>query len=102
MGAHGSSGRRYLQARRLCPDGVCVGLVGDDGRCRVCGQSAPAPLNDGVEDSLAIGRRVCDDGACIGVLRARRVGPPYRTHVEVACSICGRPGALSTGRASLS
>jgi hypothetical protein len=25
--------------RRLCPDGACVGLVGDDGRCRVCGRS---------------------------------------------------------------
>ena len=22
--------------RRLCPDGACVGVVGDDGRCRVC------------------------------------------------------------------
>lgn len=33
--------------RRLCPDGECVGLVGPDGRCRVCGQidtQAPAGL----------------------------------------------------------
>jgi hypothetical protein len=26
--------------RRLCPDGACVGVIGDDGRCRVCGRSA--------------------------------------------------------------
>jgi hypothetical protein len=77
-------------------------LVGDDGRCRTCGLISPAPLNDGVEDRLAIGRRVCDDGACIGVLRARRVGPLYRTHVELVCPICGRLGALNTGRAARS
>ncbi|HET6149575.1 MAG TPA: hypothetical protein VFH68_18705 [Polyangia bacterium] len=34
--------------RRLCPDGACIGVIGDDGRCRVCGRtgvgtgSAPA------------------------------------------------------------
>jgi hypothetical protein len=26
--------------RRLCPDGECIGVIGDDGRCRVCGRSA--------------------------------------------------------------
>jgi hypothetical protein len=26
--------------RRLCPDGACVGVIGDDGRCRVCGRTA--------------------------------------------------------------
>ena len=32
--------------RRLCPDGSCVGVIGDDGRCRICGRAAsggPAP-----------------------------------------------------------
>lgn len=24
--------------RRLCPDGSCVGLLGEDGRCKVCGK----------------------------------------------------------------
>ena len=28
--------------RRLCPDGACVGLIGDDGRCKVCGTPAGA------------------------------------------------------------
>jgi hypothetical protein len=26
--------------RKLCPDGGCVGLIGDDGKCNVCGRSA--------------------------------------------------------------
>lgn len=29
-------------ARALCPDGACVGVIGDDGRCRVCGGSGTA------------------------------------------------------------
>jgi hypothetical protein len=24
--------------RRLCPDGACVGVIGSDGACRVCGK----------------------------------------------------------------
>lgn len=27
--------------RRLCPDGSCIGIVGPDGRCTVCGRAAP-------------------------------------------------------------
>lgn len=27
--------------RQLCPDGTCVGLIGPDGTCRVCGRVAP-------------------------------------------------------------
>ncbi len=27
--------------RTLCPDGACVGVIGDDGKCRVCGRLAP-------------------------------------------------------------
>lgn len=26
--------------RRLCPDGSCIGTIGDDGRCRECGREA--------------------------------------------------------------
>jgi hypothetical protein len=26
--------------RRLCPDGACIGVIGDDGRCHVCGRAA--------------------------------------------------------------
>lgn len=26
--------------RSLCPDGACVGVIGSDGKCKVCGRSA--------------------------------------------------------------
>ena len=26
--------------RRLCPDGSCIGVIGEDGHCRVCGRGA--------------------------------------------------------------
>ena len=26
--------------RKLCPDGACVGVIGDNGRCRICGKEA--------------------------------------------------------------
>lgn len=26
--------------RQLCPDGNCLGLIGSDGKCKVCGRSA--------------------------------------------------------------
>jgi hypothetical protein len=26
--------------RRLCTDGACIGVIGDDGRCRECGRSS--------------------------------------------------------------
>jgi len=96
--------------RRLCPDGSCIGLVGSDGRCRVCGRAgdgsaaastAPAwhASDDDDHDSLSAGdadssadsnvetrggfrpdRRLCDDGSCVGVIGAGDV-----------CSVCGRP-----------
>jgi len=84
--------------RRLCPDGSCVGLVGDDGRCRVCGRTeseaaageavaAPALGGDdeaGEPAAAAAGgfdssRRLCDDGNCVGV-----VGD------DGVCRVCGR------------
>ncbi len=27
--------------RQLCPDGSCVGVIGSDGTCKVCGRAAP-------------------------------------------------------------
>jgi hypothetical protein len=29
--------------RRLCDDGACVGVIGADGRCGVCGQQPASP-----------------------------------------------------------
>jgi hypothetical protein len=94
--------------RRLCPDGTCIGIIGSNGRCTVCGSTAPAksappdpaPVAD---DDLPAGedaavadasaddreegapafdpkRRLCDDDACIGI-----IGSDHR------CSVCGKP-----------
>jgi hypothetical protein len=30
------------QERQLCTDGSCIGVIGDDGKCRVCGKKAPS------------------------------------------------------------
>jgi hypothetical protein len=86
--------------RRLCPDGACVGLLDESGRCRVCGRTesgeasqataAPEDVSDGgaeaeatgeAEAAFAAGRKLCPDGACIGVVGA-----------DGRCKVCGREG----------
>lgn len=90
-------------ARRLCPDGSCIGLIGPDGRCTQCGRASgsasdsiastqggklalddspvagasPASTDSG--EGFNSGRRLCDDGTCLGV-----VGDDGR------CSVCRR------------
>jgi hypothetical protein len=32
------------QVRQLCPDGGCTGLVGADGKCKVCGKAGPGAV----------------------------------------------------------
>jgi hypothetical protein len=27
--------------REVCPDGACIGVIGDDGLCKICGRAAP-------------------------------------------------------------
>ena len=88
--------------RLLCPDGACVGVIGGDGTCKVCGRVAPswgderqrglrseeevapeieahavahaqpAPP-DGWDD-----RQLCGNGACIGVIGG-----------DGRCTVCG-------------
>jgi hypothetical protein len=36
----GDGAAGFDPGRRLCPDGSCVGVIGADGRCGVCGQEA--------------------------------------------------------------
>lgn len=33
------------EARRLCPDGNCIGVIGPDGRCKECGLPYAAPTD---------------------------------------------------------
>jgi hypothetical protein len=99
--------------RRLCPDGNCVGLLDDDGRCRTCGVLAPAGAattgftqelvawqtgpdgpdsghHTGEHDEDVAGgfdptRRLCADGDCVGVLDA-----------DGKCKVCGRGATESS------
>ena len=82
--------------RELCPDGSCIGLIGPDGRCKVCGTVAPSAVADPryrgmraprpVDDEggeqvseLDSDRELCPDETCVGV-----IGPDGR------CKVCGR------------
>ena len=29
----------FSAKRKLCPDGACIGVIGENGRCKVCGQA---------------------------------------------------------------
>ena len=95
--------------RRLCPDGGCIGIIGRDGLCAVCGtkdSGGPAltPSVAGSEEELDAAdveaelesddegaadtgesgfdpsRRLCSDDACVGV-----IGGDNR------CKVCGKP-----------
>ena len=100
-----------LEERVLCEDDACIGLVGPDGKCKVCGQeyqgTESLPSEDGatvdpadeavaaVEETVDEGedissetetwdsdeRVLCSDDTCIGI-----IGP------DGTCGTCGRPG----------
>jgi hypothetical protein len=87
--------------RELCPDGSCIGVIGPDGRCKVCGTVSPTAVSDprhvhltppppAALDEVAVDRgdagdeafderELCPDGACVGVLGADR-----------RCKVCRR------------
>jgi len=98
--------------RRLCPDGSCIGVVGADGRCRVCGRAgdgsaaATAPAwgaaqpddDDGndTDDSLAAGAGDSGGEGGGGAFRPDRRLCDDGSCVGVigagdVCSVCGRP-----------
>ena len=87
--------------RELCPDGTCVGVIGDDGLCKVCGArgtGAPRGATAGITRPVAPpardldaskedadedeDRELCPDGACVGL-----IGPDRR------CKVCGAAAA---------
>ncbi|MFO7963376.1 MAG: hypothetical protein R6U50_05595 [Desulfobacterales bacterium] len=94
--------------RQLCSDGNCIGIIGRDGRCSICGLPADADPADAPaepeyerddaqaprcepgpgseKDETAVddweNRKLCSDGNCIGV-----IGPDGR------CNVCGKPGS---------
>lgn len=83
-------GTRYGLERRLCPDGRCVGLIGDDGRCRECRRQVPAPAPDWVDEGIPLEGLMCQDDACFGITQVVSTGSPYRPEFERVCPLCGR------------
>jgi hypothetical protein len=96
--------------RRLCPDGACIGLLDDSGRCKVCGTvdrsaaggAAPLPAaapvpEDEVEEQAAAALETADEdpGAEDGGFDPRRRLCEDGACVGVVrddglCSVCGR------------
>ena len=54
---------KFDSHRRLCPDGACIGVIGDDGRCRVCGRSATGGGDAPAGFVAAAGEDAPDDDA---------------------------------------
>jgi hypothetical protein len=101
MSSSSSESARFDPARRrLCPDGTCIGLLDDGGRCKVCdrrnGEQNGVVARPAREDEVARAepateagdepagpafdpaRRLCDDGTCVGVIGA-----------DGRCGLCG-------------
>jgi hypothetical protein len=107
MATDDESDSTFDPKRRLCADDACIGVIGADGRCKVCG----GPPAEQQEDALAVPRpsdalppeeggdlpeaspeepeqgggfnpqrRLCSDGSCIGVIGA-----------DNRCHVCGKP-----------
>ena len=91
------AGELDLAARQLCPDGACVGVIGDDERCKICGCQAEGALScdalscgvmaqahnevaesDEADDDFGL-RELCPDGNCLGLIGG-----------DGRCNICGR------------
>jgi hypothetical protein len=98
-----------IAERRLCPDGDCTGVIGDDRHCRVCGMfDVRAPVRAGADGAGADGaddgededvdgdpgdadasaggdadddddRQLCPDGGCTGLIGD-----------DGTCRVCGR------------
>ena len=87
LGASSSTG---WSARHLCPDGACIGVIGLDGRCKVCGRAATASAVEQAEDGAmapaadgtAKARVDCPDAACPGAIGA-----------DGHCDVCGKVAA---------
>ena len=92
-----------LEGRVLCPDEACIGVIGPDRKCKVCGAeytgdepigdeaaaatpATPAEEQPAAESELRPSadpdeRVCCSDEACIGIIGA-----------DGKCGTCGKPG----------
>ena len=104
---------KFDSHRRLCPDGACIGVIGDDGRCKVCGRSTsggpaavgfmPSQPEDqyGDEDEAEVGNDVASPGtgapkaaAGAGFDPNRRLCPDGSClgviGADGVCNVCGQ------------
>lgn len=96
------------ETRTLCSDGNCIGIIGNDGRCKECGKpldpdspeksetetaqeweagappDEPSPVahapDDNASNTYWQSRRLCIDESCIGVIGT-----------DGHCKECGKP-----------
>lgn len=76
-----------LDSRCLCPDGSCIGVLDEQGRCGECGQHFGSDVKalpaleaaPGKDDAWDEDRELCPDGSCLGVLGS-----------DGHCKECGR------------
>jgi BRCT domain type II-containing protein len=48
-------------SRQLCPDGACIGVLGANGRCKVCGKEGIRPTTSQQVDEVLDDHEVDDD-----------------------------------------
>jgi hypothetical protein len=105
-----SNDNSFDPRRRLCPDGACIGVVGSDGRCSVCGASDPGGGADDASSRLgsqedaaadAFDHEVADQDSPLGDDPAPSAFDPNRRLCaddscigvigkDNRCSVCGR------------
>jgi hypothetical protein len=105
-----SEATKFDPHRRLCPDGACIGVIGDDGRCRVCGRGAggkdaapagfvPASDNDdnldaGDDDEPEAAQAAAPAGGGGGFDPNRRLCPDGSClgvlGADGVCNVCGQ------------
>ena len=86
----GASAPIGWSSRQLCPDGACIGVIGPDGRCKVCGRAATGSAREQAGDAAvaesassdANARVRCPDAACPGAIGA-----------DGHCDVCGKVAA---------
>ncbi|MBI5481211.1 MAG: hypothetical protein HY906_20300 [Deltaproteobacteria bacterium] len=55
-GPHGGDADFDPESRRLCPDDNCIGVIGPDGKCKVCGTESP----DGPPPATGTGKAIAE------------------------------------------
>lgn len=77
-------------ARQLCPDGACIGVIGADGRCKVCGRPA-SDAPEGAATAPAAEAAAPEDGSSAADPDSAPAADPREPCADTSCS--GQIGA---------